>query len=378
MISVSPLGSTLTVVSFSNPCRYWASVPCPCATLHAGMASSALSKHIQNRGKSCKASNLLISGSPLATHSLSSKLFPPAKPVKPKPNSTAGLLTRVPNDGYLSLGWLTGCRAGVHARTACPRAETKLRHPNTPPCPMGMLAGIIEPMAASAQATISQAPQQSAAAKLLALEARLRQLESLMVAYSGGVDSAFLAATAHRVLGSKMLAVLADSPSLARRDMEQASAFAASLGMPLQVIATEELDRPEYARNDANRCFHCKDELFLVMETLARRLGFTHIAYGMNADDTAIFAPASAPPSSIRFWRRLLKPASPSLKFARSPKPPAIRYGTARPRLASRRAWNMAAPSRVKFWSRLKAAKRACACWASASFACAIMASWRA
>ncbi len=94
-----------------------------------------------------------------------------------------------------------------------------------------------------------------------------------MVAYSGGVDSAFLAATAHRVLGERMLAVLADSPSLARRDMEQACAFAQSLAMPLEVIATEELDRPEYARNDANRCFHCKDELFAVMEKLGAKLG---------------------------------------------------------------------------------------------------------
>jgi uncharacterized protein len=127
--------------------------------------------------------------------------------------------------------------------------------------------------------------------KLCALEERLRQLDSLMVAYSGGVDSAFLAGTAYRVLGSRMLAVLADSPSLARRDMEQAGAFAQTLGMPLQVIATEELDRPEYARNDANRCFHCKDELFLVLEKLAGKLGFAHIAYGMNADDTRDFRP---------------------------------------------------------------------------------------
>ena len=91
-----------------------------------------------------------------------------------------------------------------------------------------------------------------------------------MVAYSGGVDSAFLAATAHRVLGDRMLAVLADSASLARRDLEQATAFAQSIGMPLQVVATEELDNPDYARNDANRCFHCKDELFTVMEALRR------------------------------------------------------------------------------------------------------------
>jgi pyridinium-3,5-biscarboxylic acid mononucleotide sulfurtransferase len=127
--------------------------------------------------------------------------------------------------------------------------------------------------------------------RLRALEGRLRQLGGVMVAYSGGVDSAFLAATAHRVLGSRMLAVLADSPSLARRDMEEVRAFAELLGMPLEVIATEELDKPEYARNDADRCFHCKDELFLVMEKLAGRLGFAHIAYGMNADDTRDFRP---------------------------------------------------------------------------------------
>ncbi|MGA3046182.1 MAG: ATP-dependent sacrificial sulfur transferase LarE [Terracidiphilus sp.] len=139
---------------------------------------------------------------------------------------------------------------------------------------------------------VSAAPGgQETAEKLLALEVRLKELGSLMVAYSGGVDSAFLAATAHRILGSRMLAVLADSASLARRDMEQASAFAASIGMPLRVIATEELDRPEYARNDANRCFHCKDELFAVMQALGAELGFSSIAYGMNADDTRDYRP---------------------------------------------------------------------------------------
>jgi uncharacterized protein len=129
------------------------------------------------------------------------------------------------------------------------------------------------------------------AAKLHALESRLERLGSLMVAYSGGVDSAFLAATAHRVVGPRMLAVLADSPSLARRDFEQACAFARAQQMPLRVIETGELERPEYQRNDANRCFHCKDTLFEAMEALAPKLGFEHIAYGMNADDTRDYRP---------------------------------------------------------------------------------------
>ena len=127
--------------------------------------------------------------------------------------------------------------------------------------------------------------------KLRALESRLAELGSLMVAYSGGVDSAFLAATAHRVLAYGMLAVLADSASLARRDFEQACAFAREQGMRLEIIATNEMSRIEYQRNDADRCFHCKDTLFDAMKELGASLGFAHIAYGMNADDTRDYRP---------------------------------------------------------------------------------------
>jgi uncharacterized protein len=129
------------------------------------------------------------------------------------------------------------------------------------------------------------------ASKQRALEAHLAELGSLMVAYSGGVDSAYLAATAHRVLGNQMLAVIADSPSLARRDFDAAREFARAQNIPLHILATEELSRPEYQRNDANRCFHCKDELFHAMEALGPKLGFARIAYGMNADDTRDYRP---------------------------------------------------------------------------------------
>ena len=114
------------------------------------------------------------------------------------------------------------------------------------------------------------------------------------MAYSGGVDSAFLAWAAYQVLGDKMLAVIADSPSLARTHLQDAIAFASEQNIPLEVIATDELDRPEYVRNDASRCFHCKDELFTVMEAFRNARGFDSIAYGVNVDDQGDFRPGQA------------------------------------------------------------------------------------
>jgi pyridinium-3,5-biscarboxylic acid mononucleotide sulfurtransferase len=129
------------------------------------------------------------------------------------------------------------------------------------------------------------------AAKRAALEERLRELGRTLIAYSGGVDSAFLAWAAHRALGSNMLAVLADSPSLARTQFADAQAFAIEQGIPLAIIRTEELERPEYARNDGSRCYFCKDELFTVMEQFRESRGFESIAYGANLDDQGDFRP---------------------------------------------------------------------------------------
>ena len=125
--------------------------------------------------------------------------------------------------------------------------------------------------------------------------ARLREIVAargrLLVAYSGGIDSAFLAWTAHEVLGSEMLAVIADSASLARTHLEDALAFAREHEIPVEVVETQELENPAYIRNDAMRCFYCKDELFTVLEHYREAHGFDAIAYGVNADDAGDFRP---------------------------------------------------------------------------------------
>lgn len=134
-------------------------------------------------------------------------------------------------------------------------------------------------------------PEDSLAAKASRLHEELRGLGRVLIAYSGGVDSAYLAWAAHRVLGNDMLAVIADSASLARTHLADAIAFASEQSIPLEVIATSELDRPDYIRNDGQRCFQCKDELFAAMEDLRSARNFDAIAYGVNLDDQGDFRP---------------------------------------------------------------------------------------
>jgi uncharacterized protein len=129
------------------------------------------------------------------------------------------------------------------------------------------------------------------ASKRVTLDRCLGALGRTLIAYSGGVDSAFLAWAAHQLLGRDMLAIIADSPSLAQTHLNDAVAFAKEYNIPLEIVPTTELDRPEYARNDASRCFHCKDELFDIMEKLRRLRAFDSIAYGVNLDDQGDFRP---------------------------------------------------------------------------------------
>jgi uncharacterized protein len=140
-------------------------------------------------------------------------------------------------------------------------------------------------------AELATAQQVNLDEKEQALHARLLSLESVIVAYSGGVDSAYLAYAAHRVLGSRMLAIIADSASLARSQYNDALDFAREHAIALRSIETHELQREQYAVNGPDRCFHCKDELFNVMEQELERTGFRALAYGLNLDDGQDFRP---------------------------------------------------------------------------------------
>jgi uncharacterized protein len=130
--------------------------------------------------------------------------------------------------------------------------------------------------------------------KQQALFESLRQLDSVLVAYSGGADSAFLAWAAHQVLGGRAIAITADSASLPSSHKRDAEAFAREHGIRHEFIETHEFENPDYVNNGPDRCFHCKDELFRRMEAIAAARGIRHVIYGVNTDDLGDYRPGQA------------------------------------------------------------------------------------
>lgn len=119
----------------------------------------------------------------------------------------------------------------------------------------------------------------------------LRDMERVLVAYSGGTDSAYLAWAAAQVLGPEAIAVTADSASIPASHKRDAERFAARHGIRHEYISTYEFDNPDYVANNPDRCFHCKDELFTRLESVAQERGFKHLVYGVNKDDLGDYRP---------------------------------------------------------------------------------------
>ena len=139
------------------------------------------------------------------------------------------------------------------------------------------------------------------------LEAELRRVPSLVVAYSGGVDSAYLAYAAHRVLGMRMLAVTALSASYSARDREEAEKCVTRFQLPHEFIETDELSNPAYRANNPDRCYFCKDELFDKLDELVERRGFAAVAYGVNVDDQGDWRPGQRAAREHRVLAPLLE-----------------------------------------------------------------------
>jgi uncharacterized protein len=128
-------------------------------------------------------------------------------------------------------------------------------------------------------------------AKERGLLAALEQMGSVIVAYSGGADSAYLAWAAQRALGDNTVAITADSASFPESHKRDAEAFARDWGIRHEYIVTREFDNPDYVKNDRDRCFHCKDELFTRLDEVARERGIAHVVYGVNVDDLGDYRP---------------------------------------------------------------------------------------
>lgn len=152
----------------------------------------------------------------------------------------------------------------------------------------------------------SESSTASAEEKELLLRRALARLPSVIVALSGGADSAYLAWAAHAELGERALSVTALSPSYSSHDRSVVEDFVAQLGLRHEFVETHEMDNPAYRANAADRCYFCKDELFTVLDSVAHQGGFSAVAYGINADDTSDFRPGHRAASEHRVLAPLL------------------------------------------------------------------------
>jgi pyridinium-3,5-biscarboxylic acid mononucleotide sulfurtransferase len=146
-----------------------------------------------------------------------------------------------------------------------------------------------------------------AARKEYALLARLGELPSLLIAVSGGADSAYLAWAANKALGKRALSVTAISPSYSAYDRAELEKFIAHTGVRHEFVETQEMENPAYRANAGDRCYYCKDELFSVLGGLASARGFAAVAYGVNADDTSDFRPGHRAAAEHRVLAPLLE-----------------------------------------------------------------------
>src|SRR5246127_1524184 len=162
-------------------------------------------------------------------------------------------------------------------------------------------------MSSLVQIRKQESGETDAARKEAELLARLAELPSLLIAVSGGADSAYLAWTAHRALGARALSVTAISPSYSAYDRAELEKFIAHTGVRHEFVATHEMENPAYRANAGDRCYYCKDELFNVLDELAKERGFAAMAYGVNADDSSDFRPGHRAAAEHRVLAPLLE-----------------------------------------------------------------------
>src|SRR5580704_3604534 len=162
------------------------------------------------------------------------------------------------------------------------------------------------PMNSLVRIQVAEQANLSAEEKELLLLKQLKEFPSVIVALSGGADSAYLAWAAHRAIGEHALSVTALSPSYSSHDRAVVEDFVHQLGVRHEFIETHEMDNPKYRANAADRCYFCKDELFSVLDVIARRRSFAAVAYGVNADDTLDFRPGHRAATEHRVLAPLL------------------------------------------------------------------------